>query len=134
MLSNLHGERPKYFAACRSVSAERADLEHVAVVAGLERNPELAAAVVFGHDRHHRDHRFPAGIIQRRLHAGLLAELDQVAGGREWQLEAPGLAPFQRLARRDPDRVGGFLAVVGADLLGRRGSQEEPGAEALWHA
>src|SRR4051812_37292942 len=104
----------------RAALAERADLEHVAVVAGFERNPELAAAVEFGHDRHHADHRFAPAVIQRRLHARLLAELDQVARGRERQLEAAALAAFQRLARRDPDRVGGFLAVMGADLFGRR--------------
>ena len=38
--------------------------------------------------------------IERGLHAWLLAELDQVARGREWQLEAPVVAALQRLARR----------------------------------
>ena len=76
----------------------------------------------------------PLAVIERRLHAALLAELDQVARGREWQLEAPALAAFQRLARRHPDRVGGFLAVMGADLFRRRGGEEEPGIEPLRHA
>ncbi len=116
------------------VRAQRADLEHVAVIAGLERDPELAATVQPGHDRHHRHHGLVPGIIQRRRHADLLAELDQVARGRERQLEAAGFPAFQRLARRHPDRVGGFLAVMGADLRGRCGGEEEPGVEALGHA
>ena len=41
---------------------------------------------------------------------------------------------FERLARRNPDRVGGFLAVMGAELVRRRGGEEEPGVEALRHA
>ena len=35
---------PKYFAIRRSILADRTDLEHVAVIAGLERNPQLTAA------------------------------------------------------------------------------------------
>src|ERR1700712_197405 len=130
-MRTLSGYSRIYFAKCRSVSAERADFEHLAVVAGFERNPELAAAVVLGHDRHHRDHRFASGIIQRGLHVALLAELDQVARGREWQLEAAALAALQRLARRDPDRVGGLFSIMGTDLFRRCGGEEEPGIEAL---
>src|SRR6185436_8025391 len=98
---------PRYFVVRRSVdeaaaSADRADLEHLAVVTGFEGNPELAAAIVFGHHRRHGDDGFAAGVVERRLHAWLLAELDQVARGRERQLEAPALAALQRLARRHP--------------------------------
>ena len=77
---------------------------------------------------------FPLAVIQHRLHAWLLAEPDQIARGRERQLEAPALAAFERLARRHPDRVGGFLAVMGADLCRRRRGEEEPGIEPLRHA
>src|SRR5437660_7578671 len=115
-------------------SADRPDLEDLAVIAGFEGNPELAAAIVPGHDRRHGNDGFAAGVVERRLYAHLLAELDQVARGRERQLEAPGLTAFERLARRDPDRVGGFLAVMGAGLFGRRGGEEEPGVEPLGHA
>src|SRR6267142_6790753 len=115
-------------------SADRADLEHLAVIAGFEGNAELAAAIVPGHDWRHSDDGFASGVIERGLHALLLAELDQVARGRERQLEAPGLATFECLARRDPDRIGGFLAVMGADLFRRRGRKEEPGVEPFWHA
>src|SRR5215216_6602365 len=118
----------------KQYSTDRADLEYLAVIAGFEGYAELAAAIVFGHHRHHADNGFASGVVERRLHALLLAELDQVARGRERQLEAPGLAALQRLARRDPDRVGGFLAVMGADLFGRRGSKEKPGVEPLGHA
>src|SRR5436190_14920799 len=97
--------------------AERTDIEHVAVVARLERNPQLPAGGALGHDRRHRDDLFAAAVVKRGLHAALLAQLDQVAGGREWQLEAAGLATLQRLARRHPDRVSGFLAVMGAELI-----------------
>src|SRR6185312_4490336 len=78
-------------------STDRTDLEQLAVIAGFERNAELAAAIVPGHDRRHRDHGFASGVIERGLHARLLAELDQVARGRERQLEASGLAALQRL-------------------------------------
>src|SRR5260221_9863944 len=127
-------ERPKYFVARRSVSADRADLEHVAVITGLERNPKLPAAIVPGHDRLYRDDGFAPAVVECGLHAGLLAELDQIARGRERQLEAAGLAAFQRFARRHPDRIGGFLAVMGADLFGWRGGEEEPSIETLRHA
>src|SRR5437660_5979274 len=115
-------------------SADRPDLEHLAVIAGFEGNPELAAAIVPGHDRRHGDDGFTAGVVERRVHARLLAKLDQVARGREWQLEAPALTALQRLAWRHPDRVGGFLAVMGADLFRRRGGEEEPGVEPFGHA
>jgi hypothetical protein len=39
MPCKLHGERTKYFAAYRSMSAQRADLEQFAVIAGFEWNP-----------------------------------------------------------------------------------------------
>ena len=55
----------------------------------------------------------------------------RVVGKR--QLEASAVAALERLARRHPDRVGGFLAVVRADLFRRRRRQKEPGVEALRH-
>ena len=73
-------------------------------------------------------------VVERGLYAWLLAEPDQVAGGRKRQLEPPALAAGQRLARRQPDRIGGFLAVMGAGLLRRCRGKEEPGVEPLRHA
>ena len=43
------------------------------------------------------------------------------------------LRVFDRLARRDPERVDRFLAVVRRDLIGRRGDQVEMRVEALGH-
>src|SRR5579871_4203407 len=66
---------------------KRADLEHLAVIAGFARDDELPAAIVTGHHRHHGDDGLAAGLCERRADARLLAELDQVARGGEWQLE-----------------------------------------------
>src|SRR5829696_5984665 len=82
--------RGRAFAAT-DPSTDRADLEHLAVIAGFEGNAELAATIVFGHHRRHADDGFASGVLERRLHARLLAELDQVTRGRERQLEAPAL-------------------------------------------
>src|SRR5829696_9637103 len=145
----LEPDARRYFVIRRSVDAvsamagpsratdpstDRADLEHLAVIAGFEGYAELAAAIVFGHDRRHADDGFASGVVERRIHAWLLAKLDQVARGRERQLETPALAAFQRLARRHPDRIGGFLAVMGADLFRGCCGEEEPGVEPFWHA
>src|SRR5882724_7742132 len=81
----------------------RADLEHVAIVAGLERDTKLTAAVELRHHGHHGDDRLAPGVVERGLYACLLAEPDQVARGRKRQLEPPALAAFERLARRHPD-------------------------------
>src|SRR5690349_12844603 len=124
----------EYFVTSRNVSAGRADLEHIAVVARLEGNAELPASGRLGHDRSNRHDILAAAVVKRCLYACLLAELDQVARGRERQLEAAALAALQRLARRHPDRVGGFLAIMCADLFRRRGGEEEPGVEPFWHA
>ena len=86
-------------------STECADLKHLAVVAGVTGYTELAAGFGLCHHRHHGHDRLASKILQRGIYASLLAELDQIARGREWQLEAAGLAAFQRLAWRDPDRV-----------------------------
>src|SRR5882724_5176202 len=112
----------------------RADFEDVAVVAGLERDSKLTAAIEFCHHGHHGDHRAAPGVVERGLYAWLLAEPDQVACGRKRQLEPPALAAFERLARRYPDRIRGLLAVVGADLFRRRRREEEPGVEPVRHA
>src|SRR3982074_533409 len=112
----------------RREESRRADLEPLAVVAGLEGNPKLPNAVAPGHHRHHGDDRFAHAVVERGLHVRLLAEPDQVARGRKRQLEPPALAAFERLARRHPDRIGGFLAVVGADLFRGGGGKKEPGA------
>src|SRR5689334_14368540 len=98
----------EYFVTSRSVSAGRADLEHVAVIARLQRNPQLPAGGGFRHHRGHRDDVLASGVVERRFHGRLLAELDQVARGRERQLETAALPALQRLARRHPDRVSGF--------------------------
>src|SRR5881392_259755 len=111
-----------------------ANLEHVAVVAGLTRNPKLTAAVKFRHHRHHCNDRLAPAVLQRAVYALLFAEPDQISRGREWQFEPAAFAACQCLARRNPNRVGGFLAVMRADLLWRRGSEKEPGVEPLWHA
>src|SRR6266700_6657254 len=113
--------------------SQSADLEQLAVVAGLAGNAQLAAAIQPRDHRHHGHDRLAPGLFERGFDAALLAELDQIARGREWQFEAPILAAFERLARRDPDRVGGFLAVVGAELVRRRRGEEEPGVETFWH-
>ena len=76
----------------------------------------------------------PLEVLERGLHIALLAELDQVARGRERQLEASVFASLQRFARRYPDRVGGFPAVMGAELVRRSGGEEEPGVETFRHA
>src|SRR4029453_13903352 len=102
----------------------RADFEDVAVVARFQRDAELPAGGGPGHDRRNRDDVLAAAVVERGLHAALLAELDQVARGRERQLEAAGLAALQRLARRHPDRVGGLLAVMAAEVI-RRGAAGE---------
>src|SRR5215472_13494147 len=101
--------------------SRRGDLEDLAVVAGLAGNTELPAAIEAGHDWHHGDDGLAGRILKRGLHACLPPELDQVARGRKRQLEAPALATLQRLARRHPDRVGRFLAVMGTELVRRRG-------------
>src|SRR5581483_9555508 len=101
---------------------------------GFPGDAELTAAIELGHDRHHGHDRFALAVRQRALHVGLLAELDQVARGRKRKLEAAALAALQRLAWRHPDRVGGFPAGMGTELVRRRGGKEEPGVEALWHA
>src|SRR6266567_1607433 len=79
------GYGAKYFGLCRSVLADRADLEHVAVIAGLERNPQLTAAIVPGHDRRHGDDALTPAVVERGTDAGLLAELDEIARCRERQ-------------------------------------------------
>src|SRR5262249_12968476 len=122
------------FYANRSMSAKCADLEQFAVIAGFLGNPELATAIEPGHHRHHGDDVLASCLLQRALHVALLAELDQVARGRERQLEAPVFAAFKRLARRDPDRVGGFLTVMGTELVRRSGGEEKPGVETFRHA
>src|ERR1700754_3995380 len=76
---------------------DRADLEQLAVVTRLQRNPQLAPAVESGHDRHHGHDGFAPAVIERGLHARLLAEPDQVAGGRERQLEPSTLTACQCL-------------------------------------
>src|SRR5689334_18207968 len=73
-------------------------------------------------------------MVQRGAHAALLGEADQIARGRERQFEAAALAALYGLARRNPDRVGGLPAVMGAELIGRRRGEEEPGIEAFGHA
>src|SRR5207344_946495 len=80
----------QYFVASRSVSADRADVEHVAVVARFQGNAQLPAGRGLGHDRRDGDDVLASGVVERRFHAALLAELDQVAGSRERQLEAAG--------------------------------------------
>src|SRR5258708_31041061 len=113
-------------------SADRADLEHLAVIAGFEGNAELAAAIVPGHDGRHGDDGFVSGVIERRLHAWLLAELDQIARGRERQLEAPAIAAFERLSRRHQDRVGGIHAVMSAATFGPPGCEYDHGDDPFW--
>src|SRR5882724_10503814 len=117
-----------------SRGSPRADFEQLAVVAGLERDTKLPAAVQPGHDGHHRDDRLAPDVVERRLHIRLLAEPDQVTRGRKRQFEPPALPSCQRLARRQPDRIGGFLAVMRADLFGWGCGEKEPGIEALGHA
>src|SRR6516165_7747647 len=112
------------------MSPLRANLEDLAVIAGFHRNPQLAAAIEPGHDRHYGHDRLAACISKRRADPALLAELDEVARGRERQLEATGLSAFQRLARRDPDRVRRLPAIMRAELVGRCRRKEEPGVEA----
>src|ERR1700724_3850412 len=111
--------------------SRRADFKHLAVIAGLAWNAKLAATVELGHDGHHGHDRLAPAVVQRGTYAALLAELDQVACGRKRQLEPPALAAGQRLARRQPDRIGGFPAVMGADLRWRGGGEKEPGIEPL---
>src|SRR5258708_14355136 len=72
--------------------SHRADFKYLAVVTGLKGNTKLTAAVEFCHHRHHRDDWLASAILERAPHACLLAELDQVAGGRERQFESPALA------------------------------------------
>src|ERR1700676_240912 len=115
-------------------ASRRADFKHLAVIAGLGRDSELPAAVKPRHDRHHAHDRPVPRAVERGLHTFLLAELDQVARGRKRQFETPALAACQGLARRHPDRIGVFLAVVGAGLLWRCRGKKEPGVEPLWHA
>src|SRR6266404_4919866 len=114
--------------------SHRPYLEHFAVVTGLKGNPKLAAAVEFCHHRHHCHHGLASAVVDRRLYVRLLAEPDQVTGGWKRQFEPSAPAAFERFARRYPDRIGGFLAVVGAGLLRRRGGEKEPGIEPFWHA
>src|SRR4051812_30357986 len=103
----------------------RTELEHLAIIAGFARNAQLASAICgLGHDWHHRDDVHAPRSIEGARHRRLLAEPDQVAGGWKRQLETAILAARQRLARRDPDRVGRFPAVMGAKLVRRRGRQE----------
>jgi hypothetical protein len=54
----------------------RDDLKQFAVVASLARNAELAAAIEARHDWHDCDDGLALAVLQRRLHACLLAELD----------------------------------------------------------
>src|ERR1700749_81960 len=74
-----------------------ADFKHLAVIAGLSRDPKLTAAIEFRHDRHHGDDRLAFAVIQCGLHAWLLAEPDQIARGRKRQFEPSALAAGQRL-------------------------------------
>src|SRR5579871_6057927 len=81
----------RHFDTGRMMSAQRADLEQFAVVAGFPGNAELAAAIEAGHDRHHGHDGLALALRERVTDAGLLAELDQVARGRERKLETPAL-------------------------------------------
>src|SRR5580704_10864354 len=93
---NLHGMEILLFDPGRSMLTDRTDLEHLAVIAGLARDHELAAAIEPRHDRHHGHDRSAARPIQRGRDARLLAELDQVAGGRKRQLEAAIFTALER--------------------------------------
>src|SRR6516225_8862571 len=110
-----------------------ADFEQLAVVAGFERDAELSATVQPCHDWHNGDDRLAPGVFERCFYAWLLAELDQMARGVKRQLETPALAACQRFARRKPDRIGGFPAVVRADLRWGSRGEKEPGIEPLRH-
>ena len=134
----LHGRQAQNTSSRRVevvASTDRADLEHLAVVAGLERNAELAAAVVPGHDRHHGDDGLAPGC--RRAPPSRFACLPSLIRLRvvgNGSLKRP-LSPPSSASRGDTQiEVGGFLAVMGADLFRRRGGEEEPGVEPLRHA
>ena len=47
------------------MSADRADVENVAVVARLERNSQLPAGGGLGHDGRHRDDILAPGVVKR---------------------------------------------------------------------
>src|SRR5258708_2050742 len=119
---------------CWGLASHRADFKNLAVVAGFPRDTELAAAVELRHHGHHRDDRLASHVVERGLHAVLSAEPNQIARGRKRQFEAAALAARQSLARRHPDRIGGFPAVMGAELLRGCCGKEEPGVEPFWHA
>src|SRR5436305_15077011 len=108
-----------------SARLKRTDLEYLAVVAGIGRDAQLAAAIFPGHDRHHRDDPAVPRLVERGPDRAMLAKLDQIARGRKRQLEPAAFAAHQRLARRDPDGIRGLLAVVGAGLVRRGGGEEE---------
>ncbi|GCC49625.1 hypothetical protein chiPu_0033760, partial [Chiloscyllium punctatum] len=133
--SRLSPRRHRMGLAVRDLSSgrlpHRADVEHLAVVARFLGDAELAAGGGLGHDGGHGHDRHFLGVIKRSVDIRLLAEPDQIAGGRERQLEAAALATLERLARRYPDRIGRFLAVMRTELFGRRRGQEEPGVETL---
>src|SRR5258708_16822049 len=117
-----------------TLASHRADFKNLAVVAGFPRDPELAPAVELCHHRHHCHNRLAPHVAEGGFHAALLAEPDQVARGRKRQFEASALAAGQRLARRHPDRIGGFPAVMGAELLRGCYGDEEPGVAPVSHA
>src|ERR1700744_866322 len=65
-----------------------AHLKQFAVVPGFTRNAKLATAVQPRHDGHDGTDLLSSGIVERRIHVRLLAELDQVTRGRKRQLES----------------------------------------------
>src|ERR1700730_792719 len=54
----------RWLAMTIRTSSRRADLEQLAVVAGFQRNPQLAAAIQPGHHRHHGHHRLAPGVVE----------------------------------------------------------------------
>src|SRR4051794_27535289 len=118
----------------QSGQLDRADLEHLAIVASLPGDAKLSSSVQLRHDGHHGDDWLAPAVVECGPDGCLFAEPDQVAGGRKRQFKPAALAARQGLARRNPDRVGRFLAVMGAGLLGRSGGEKEPGVEPLRHA
>src|ERR1700735_2167251 len=91
------------------IGAPASNLEHSAVVTGLTRNPKLAATVQLRHHRHDGHDRPCSGVNERRLDIALFAKPDQIARGRERQLEPSALPAGQGFPGRQPDRVGRFL-------------------------
>src|SRR6266704_58751 len=63
----------------RVPASRRADFEHLAVIASLQRDAKLTAAVEPCHDRHHAHDRLAPALLERGFDAFLLPELDQVA-------------------------------------------------------